>query len=672
MIRYKDKPEDTSPNDEDAIPVQKLAGDVNKWFKLSTLGLYFKNFIGLVTGGNDGLMSSADKTKLDTVESGATADQTDAEIKTAYENNADTNAFTDSEKSKLAGVEAGAEVNPTPAEIKTDYESNANTNAYTDAEQTKLAGVEAGAEANPSDAEIKTAYENNANTNAFTDAEQTKLSGIEAGAQVNQDDATIKTQYENNADTNPFTDADQSKLLGIESGAQANQTDSEIKTQYENNADTNAFTDAEKTKLAGLSGGSNTILQFGASGVGKWLVDTTSQADDPAAGDLRWNNAGQGVSATEIYINITSEDGEDLEYYRELIEFDSKVAILKQDDLLQYQKYFVTGNVTINGSSLTIPVTSDGTSGGNFSDNDPVFLAVYVNAGRSRGSNSRFGLLETASSSEVDAGTAFQQAITPQAWAGSADKSKLDGIEAGAEVNPSDAEVKTAYENNANTNPFTDAEQSKLAGIENGATADQSDAEIKTAYENNANTNAFTDADETKLDGIQAGATANDTDANLRDRSTHTGTQTASTISDFESEVRSNSSQVIFSEYKIATTNDPVSTAGSALTAPVLAEMTHTFTPSSATSKIKVWFDGSFQNNKDQTAFVGVFIDGTLEAETEREQVCWQGEPAHMSTFWQGSLPVAPVTITIRFWRSGNNLTAIGLKRGMLIEETEE
>ena len=44
---------------------------------------------------------SADWTKLDTVENNATADQTDAEIKTAYENNADTNAFTDAEKTLL-------------------------------------------------------------------------------------------------------------------------------------------------------------------------------------------------------------------------------------------------------------------------------------------------------------------------------------------------------------------------------------------------------------------------------------------------------------------------------------------------------------------------------------------------------------------------------------------
>jgi len=50
-----------------------------------------------------------------------------------------------------------------------------------------------------------------------------------------------------------------------------------------------------------------------------------------------------------------------------------------------------------------------------------------------------------------------------------ADASKLAGIEAGAEVNPTAAETKTAYESNADTNAFTDAEQTKLAGIATGA-----------------------------------------------------------------------------------------------------------------------------------------------------------------------------------------------------------
>ena len=73
------------------------------------------------------------------------------------------------------------------------------------------------------------------------------------------------------------------------------------------------------------------------------------------------------------------------------------------------------------------------------------------------------------------------------------------------------------------------------------ATIDQAEAEAGTATTRRAFTaqrvfqaiaawwNASTA--KTKLDGIQAGATANSTDAQLRDRSTHTGTQSVSTIS---------------------------------------------------------------------------------------------------------------------------------------------
>ena len=93
---------------------------------------------------------------------------------------------------------------------------------------------------------------------------------------------------------------------------------------------------------------------------------------------------------------------------------------------------------------------------------------------------------------------------------------KLGGIEEGDTAAQTNAEIKTAYEANSDTNAFTDAEKtklqnldlSKLQGIETGATADQSNAEIKTAYEANSDTNAFTDAEKTKLAGISASAGA--------------------------------------------------------------------------------------------------------------------------------------------------------------------
>jgi hypothetical protein len=100
-----------------------------------------------VGGTVDGRDVASDGSKLDGIESGATADQTAGEIKTSYESNADTNAFTDAEQSKLSGIESGANVGPsTPIEVKTAYESNADTNAFTDADESKLDGIEANAD----------------------------------------------------------------------------------------------------------------------------------------------------------------------------------------------------------------------------------------------------------------------------------------------------------------------------------------------------------------------------------------------------------------------------------------------------------------------------------------------------------------------------------------------
>jgi hypothetical protein len=85
-----------------------------------------------VTGTVDGRDLGVDGSKLDGIESGATADQTGAEIKAAYEGEADTNAFTDALLSKLNGIEAAATADQTGAEIKALYEAEADTNALTD------------------------------------------------------------------------------------------------------------------------------------------------------------------------------------------------------------------------------------------------------------------------------------------------------------------------------------------------------------------------------------------------------------------------------------------------------------------------------------------------------------------------------------------------------------
>ena len=116
-------------------------------------------------------------------------------------------------------VEDGASGNMTGAEIKSAYEGESNTNAFTDADHTKLDGIETSATADQTGAEIKSAYEGESDTNAYTDAEKTKLAGIEASATADQTAAEIKTLVGNASDCNVFTDADHTKLDGIETSA---------------------------------------------------------------------------------------------------------------------------------------------------------------------------------------------------------------------------------------------------------------------------------------------------------------------------------------------------------------------------------------------------------------------------------------------------------------------
>ncbi len=71
------------------------------------------------SGTVDGRDVSADGTKLDTIETSAKDDQTGAEIKSLYEAESDTNAFTNALLAKLNAIEANATTDQTIAEIKT-------------------------------------------------------------------------------------------------------------------------------------------------------------------------------------------------------------------------------------------------------------------------------------------------------------------------------------------------------------------------------------------------------------------------------------------------------------------------------------------------------------------------------------------------------------------------
>ncbi len=90
----------------------------------------------LTTDGTiDGRDVAADGTKLDGIETAATSDQTDAEIRAAVEAATDSNVFTDADHSKLNAIEASADV--------TDTANVTAAGALMDSEVTNLAEVKA-------------------------------------------------------------------------------------------------------------------------------------------------------------------------------------------------------------------------------------------------------------------------------------------------------------------------------------------------------------------------------------------------------------------------------------------------------------------------------------------------------------------------------------------------
>ena len=104
-----------------------------------------QNSLVNVTTTRPGFMTAADKTKLDGIETAATADQTASEIRTLVESASDSNVFTDADHSKLNAIEAGATADQTASEIRTLVDNASDSNVFTDAEKSKLAGISAGA-----------------------------------------------------------------------------------------------------------------------------------------------------------------------------------------------------------------------------------------------------------------------------------------------------------------------------------------------------------------------------------------------------------------------------------------------------------------------------------------------------------------------------------------------
>ena len=84
----------------------------------------------LFDGSTNKVFTGTEQTKLTGIEASATADQSGAEIKTAYEG--ETNAYTDTKDTKLTGIEAGAKDDQTGDEIITAIDAGSSSISRTD------------------------------------------------------------------------------------------------------------------------------------------------------------------------------------------------------------------------------------------------------------------------------------------------------------------------------------------------------------------------------------------------------------------------------------------------------------------------------------------------------------------------------------------------------------
>lgn len=279
-------------------------------------------------------------------------------------------------------------------------------------------------------------------------------------------------------------DAVNTLLSNIEAGATADQTGAEIAALLDALTDRNPYTDGEKSKLAGLEE-SKFKGQYGT------LTELQTAYPSPSVGD--YADVGSPV---ERYIEDagawalgTIPSGETAASVKSKYESNVDTNPLTDTLLAKLQNIAAGAEVNLSG---------------------PQMKALLV----------------------LIADTNF---LTD------AQLAKLNSSESGATADQTGSEIAARLDALANFNALTDALKTKLEGIEAGATEDQTASEIVTAAESVTDKNFLSDAEQTKLGNIATAATANDTDANLRARSSHTGTQTASTISDFDTAVDGNS-----------------------------------------------------------------------------------------------------------------------------------
>lgn len=329
----------------------------------------------------------------------------------------------------------------------------------------------------------------------ITSAERTKLTGIATGATANDSDANLKNRANH-------------------TGTQTASTISDFDTEVSNN--TAVVANTAKTTFPGFGTTAGTALE------GDTTTITTAQANAITANTAKTTFPGFGTTA-----------GTALEGDTALLQLGTTSGTALAGDTTTISTAQANA-ITANTAKTSFP--GFGTTAGTALEGDTSLLQLGTTSSTALAGDTT--TITTAQANAITANTAKVSAdglVTTHSDVSSAgsgsiitssERTKLTGVQTGATANDTDANLKN---------------RSNHTGTQTASTISDFDTEVSNNVSVAANTakNTYPSADATKLAGIATGATANDTDANLLNRTNHTGTQTASTISDFSTEVDS-------------------------------------------------------------------------------------------------------------------------------------